>query len=184
MPYIPERKPDPSGTKEKPAGTEEKRNRRFRLLLAVFSCLLVICGALRLIRYGAELADSRRTETEFRQVYEQAEPSEEAQTTFRIMRSPTPEPAPAAAVTAAESLQPAESGSLFPEGYPDNPDLKVAERFRELRKKNPYIIGWLSADQVEEAVAQKDNRFFLKHDAAGRKNRTGAILPLENSAEI
>ena len=180
MPYIPEREPDPSGTKEKPAGTEEKLNRKLIRLLAVFSCVLVICGAFRLICYGTELAASRKTGTELRQVYEQTEPSEEVRATSRMIRSPTPQPAPAAAVTAAESPQPAESGSLLPEDYPDNPDLKVADRFRKLRKKNPYIVGWLSVDQVEEAVAQKDNRFFLKHDAAGRKNSNGAIFLDEN----
>ena len=64
----------------------------------------------------------------------------------------------------------------YPEKKPDNPKLEIPERFRSLRKKSNYIIGWISFDQVDEAVAQKDNTFFLNHDALGKRNSNGAIF--------
>ena len=37
-------------------------------------------------------------------------------------------------------------------------------------------MGWLSMDGVEEAVALKDNTYFLSHDVTGKKNVNGAIF--------
>ena len=90
--------------------------------------------------------------------------------------------APAAAgqeLQDTETLPPvseADNGVLRPVPYPDNPKLEIPERFRSLRKKSNYIIGWISFDQVDEAVAQKDNTFFLNHDALGKRNSNGAIF--------
>ena len=76
-----------------------------------------------------------------------------------------------------EMYQPEEDkDTLQAIAYPDNPNLKISERFRKLRKKGKYIIGWLSFDQVDEAVVQKDNIYFLTHDAKGKKNSNGAIF--------
>lgn len=47
---------------------------------------------------------------------------------------------------------------------------------QELRKKSEYIIGWLTMESVDEPVVQKDNSFFLDHDAAGKRNSNGAIF--------
>ena len=69
-----------------------------------------------------------------------------------------------------------ESVFLQPVPYPDNPGWKISERFRKLKKKSSYIIGWLSMDALEEAVVLKDNTFFLTHDVYGKKNANGAIF--------
>ena len=68
------------------------------------------------------------------------------------------------------------AGILQPMQYPDNPGLKMSDRFKKLRKKGRYIVGWIRFDEVDEAVAQKDNQFFLNHDATGKKNSNGAIF--------
>ena len=42
-------------------------------------------------------------------------------------------------------------------------------------------MGWLKMDDLDEPVAQKDNDFFLDHDAAGLHNINGAIFMDENT---
>ena len=65
---------------------------------------------------------------------------------------------------------------LQPVPYPDNQELSVSDRFRRLRRKGEYIVGWLTMDHLSEAVVQKDNTFFLNHDATGNNNSNGAIF--------
>ena len=67
MPYYPERKPEPSGEKQRNT-TAEKRNRLLRLSVAAFFSLLVLYGAIRLFRYQSELNDSRNTAAELRRI--------------------------------------------------------------------------------------------------------------------
>ena len=180
MPYYPEKKPEESGEKQKQTKLTEKQIRLLRLSVTVFSCLLILYGSVRLILYTADLNASRNTSRELQQIHSQEEAETEA-----IAQTQEPTPLPAVPPTAVpenpmptETQPPSEEDedTLQPSAYPDNPDLKIAERFRLLRKKGEYIIGWLSLDQVEEAVVQKDNTYFLTRDARGRKNSNGAIF--------
>ena len=176
MPYYPERKPEPSGEKQRNTTAAEKRNRLLRLSVAAFFSLLVLYGAIRLFRYQSELNESRKTTAELRRI----------QNLEEIKTESTDLPVPKETVTAAAvSSVPAATTIPSPEAssdrleavsYPDNPKWKVSERFRKLRKKGKYIIGWLSFDEVHEAVCQKDNTYFLNHDATGKRNSNGAIF--------
>jgi len=176
MPYYPERKPEPSGEKQRNTRAAEKRNRLLRLSVAAFFSLLVLYGAIRLFRYQSELNESRKTTAELRRI----------QNLEEIKTESTDLPVPKETVTAAAvSSVPAATTIPSPEAssdrleavsYPDNPKWKVSERFRKLRKKGKYIIGWLSFDEVHEAVCQKDNTYFLNHDATGKRNSNGAIF--------
>ena len=185
MPYYPEKKPDiPEETKQD-TKTTEKRRKLLSLSIAVLSCLMIAYSGIRLIRYISDLAASRQTGRELQQIRDQAEsgtdsplPAEEE----TLSPSPVPSSTP---VVAAQELQNTESplpaseaddGVLQPVSYPDNPKLEISQRFRSLRKKSKYIVGWISFDQVDEAVAQKDNTFFLTHDALGKRNSNGAIF--------
>lgn len=179
MPYYPEKKPEPSGKEQKQTKGTEKRVRLLRLSVSVFSCLLILYGSVRLILYYADLSASRNTAWEMQQIHNQEEVETE---NFSQMPEPTTLPSRSPAVVTdspmlAETYQPEENKeTLQPVVYSDNPNLKIAERFRKLRKKGKYIIGWLSFDQVDEAVVQKDNTYFLTHDAKGKKNSNGAIF--------
>ena len=176
MPYYPERKPEPSGEKQRNTIAAEKRNRLLRLSVAAFFSLLVLYGAIRLFRYQSELNDSRKTATELRRIQNQE----------GINTEPTDLPVSKVTVTAVAvfpvpaattiPLSEASSDKLEAVSYPDNPGLKMSERFKKLRKKGKYIVGWISFDEVDEAVAQKDNTFFLNHDATGKRNSNGAIF--------
>ena len=48
----------------------------------------------------------------------------------------------------------------YPNGYQMN------SRILKLRKKNEYVIGWITMDDLDEPVVMKDNTFFLTHDAS------------------
>ena len=176
MPYYPERKPESSGEKQRNTTAAEKRNRLLRLSVAAFFSLLVLYGAIRLIRYQSELNDSRNTAAELRRIQnpegiktESTDLPVSKETVTAVAVSPVP------AATPIPSPE-ASSDRLEAVSYPDNPGLKMSERFKKLRKKGKYIVGWISFDEVDEAVAQKDNTFFLNHDATGKRNSNGAIF--------
>ena len=176
MPYYPERKPESSGEKQRNTTAAEKRNRLLRLSVAAFFSLIVLYGAIRLIRYQSELNDSRNTAAELRRIQnpegiktESTDLPVSKETVTAVAVSPVP------AATPIPSPE-ASSDRLEAVSYPDNPGLKMSERFKKLRKKGKYIVGWISFDEVDEAVAQKDNTFFLNHDATGKRNSNGAIF--------
>lgn len=177
MPYYPERKPAGPAGGDKPDQTAEKRRRLLRLALVVFSCLLVGYGSARLIIYLGELNASRNTAGELRQIHDEAEietasPVPEAKAFPSASPVPEPEASPIPGTPAPESGK--NSGILPPVPYPDGP--AASDRFRRLRKKSEYIIGWIQFDDIDEPVVQKDNTFFLNHDALGKKNSNGAIF--------
>ena len=174
MPYYPERKPEPSGVKQK----KEKpyQNRFLRLAVTIVSCTLVLYGSVRLIMYYADLNASRNTSRELQQISKEETDSPSAKPEQTAVTVPLPAAAPEKKKT-EEALPATEEGILLhPVKYPDNPELKVSERFLKLRKKSGYIVGWLSFDEVNEPVVQKDNSYFLKWDATGKKNSNGAIF--------
>ena len=182
MPYIPERKPEePAQVPVKQSGEDKQSSpktvfRRMRPALVCLFAIAVVYGAVRLAGYGLEYAGSRETGRELQALYRETETVPETQT---MPPEKTAAPATAAAaVKLPETPVPeeAEKDELEAVPYPDNPDMSVPERFRRLRKKSRYIIGWLSLDNVDEAVAWKDNTYFLKHDATGKRNSNGAIF--------
>ncbi len=75
MPYYPEKKPETSG--EKQTKRTEKQIRLLRLFVAVFSCLLILYGSIRLILYYADLSASRNTARELQQIHNQKDPETE-----------------------------------------------------------------------------------------------------------
>ena len=87
----------------------------------------------------------------------------------------SPASAGSGAATAPAGPEPS-ARPYFGNTYPNNPNLQVSERFKALRRKSGYIMGWLKLDGVDEPVVQKDNSFFLTHDAMGKKNINGAIF--------
>lgn len=91
--------------------------------------------------------------------------------------------------TASEAAAPSPEAE-GPKGDPDRlPALEYENGYRvvpsiqKLRQKSSYVMGWLQMDDLEEPVAQKDNTFFLDHDAMGKKNYNGAIF-LDESVSL
>lgn len=178
MPYYPER-PDQTGKENQQKRRTEKRKMILRLSLAAVSCALIVYGAVRLIGYRSELDASRQTSRELQQINSQqvtetVPPSVSPAVITQALPAEVTQPSPAEVTPLPEK----EAGStkLLPVQYPNNPELKMSDRFKALRKKGKYIVGWIQLDGVDEAVARSDNTFFLNHDATGKKNSNGAIF--------
>ena len=61
--------------------------------------------------------------------------------------------------------------------YPDNALLSIDETFAELRKENPDVVGRLTIEGVlDEVVAQRNNTFYLTHNARGVFGNLGALF--------
>ena len=198
MPYYPERKPEepekkPPAEENGPKTQEPQAHRRLRAGLLCFFFIIALYGGIRLTGYWADLAASRETERELREIYGETEPPSDTPASSETAAPAAEETAVSFAVpaegkiretegeettgtTGTETQEEKDSGMLRRKAYPENPGLKVSERFVRLRRRSGYIIGWLSMDGVEEPVALKDNTFFLDHDAEGKRNRNGAIF--------
>ena len=170
MPYYP---PQPDDRRKDPP----KGHFPFRRALLCFSVLLISYGAVRLIAYGADWLSSRRTAQEMRDM---AAAPEETSGTFPEAIPITDDPAASPAVASNPAFPAIPQDAAVPSDilpvveYPGG--LQVNPRIRNLRKKSEYIIGWLTMDDLDEPVTLKDNSFFLNHDAAGNRNRNGAIF--------
>ena len=203
MPYYPEREHERNEEKRAPG---RKKGLRPALVLAMaFSVILIICGGVQLISYIAELAASREISSELKQIHDKGEEDKgteppvngeaadaqvipgggegaetEKTATREAEKADSPETVTVEQSSTAEATEgktaSAASDKLPAVPYPDNPGLRVSDRFIALGKKSGYIIGWLSMDGVDEAVVLKDNTFFLNHDAMGRRNSNGAIF--------
>lgn len=185
MPYIPE---EQQRKAEQEAGRQrEQRSRLLRVILLVVFSGMVIYSLIRLGGYGLDLLNSRKTSQELRDAWEATDIPEVTAEAEGGTQNPTgtPEPAETATQAPANTAAPTEAptpetdekaAQAFGNRYPDNPKLKVSSRFQNLRKKSGYIMGWLKLDGVDEAVVQKDNTFFLNHDAMGNRNVNGAIF--------
>jgi len=179
MPYIPE---EQQRKTEQEAGRQRQRRSRLihAVLLAVFTGM-VLFGMVRLGEYGLDLINSMKTSRELREVWQETEEpvTETVSEPVTDTPAPTATPAPETTETIPEeetAPEQEEKPAAFGNRYPDNPKLKVSEKFQKLRKKSGYIMGWLTMEGVDEAIVQLDNSFFLNHDAMGNKNYNGAIF--------
>ena len=113
MPYYPEKKPEESGETQR--NTSEKRLRLLRLSIAVFSCLLVLYGAIRLILYQSDLNASRNTSMELRELQhrEESTPEPTALPTPEATAMATPIPSVTETVSSVACLFFTFAGSSF-----------------------------------------------------------------------
>ena len=181
--YFPEEAPDSSPEKKKTL----LKGRLRSLLTFVCAGVFVVCVVL-LIRYFADIAQAKNASEELRQTYRSGLSDPEKNV------SPTESPVEEAAApiftadTSPEVTPPAETAAPFaaqwPTGYADNPQLRISESFQKLRQQNRDVVGWLSIEDVlDEPVMQRDNAYYLTHDASGKKNATGALF-LDESCNL
>ena len=153
-----------------------------RALMLVACAVVFVTSGFLLVRYFANIVVTRRASQQLEQVYAEA-----------IQSTHTPEPtataAPAPAVTSAPAstvapLAEPSAAELWPSQYPSNPSLRVSSVFYELQRQNPDIVGWLKIDGVlEEAVVQRDNSYYLTHNALKQRSVTGALF-LDESCDL
>lgn len=173
-----------------PAPQKPKKPRRvfpFRLvMLVVCICVFAVSAGL-LIRYFSNIAASRKASRQMEEIYAAAVeeiPSPTASPTA------TPEPAQTPALSAVkQTAQPKPTSlptvqELWPSRYPGNPTLRVSSAFYQLQQQNPDIIGWLKIDGVvDEPVLQRDNSYYLTHNALKQRSVTGALF-LDESCDL
>ena len=193
--------------REKMPTRTESENRTSRRIRAVRFCALaaaLVCGA-GLAAYGIFALRAGRTNAELGKIYRAApavsaaapvsarETREEARTRDYVPVTPPPEGAeeikegpgtvPPATQVPRVTAEPA-GERLKPGYYPGNPYLAVSPRFKALREKNGDIVGWLTVDGlIDTAVVQRDNAFYLTHDALGNRNINGAVF-LEETIDL
>ncbi len=151
-----------------------RRFRWGRTILLIVSVSLVIVGIVELKTYFSNLIGSDQTAESLREIYrEQTEvPRINVPTISQVHVTPVPA---RSQVMIVKSDEPA--NMLKEVKYPNNPKLQISSRFRALQKKNRDIAGWLTiGDLLDEAVVQRDEVFYMNHDALGKKNVNGAIF--------
>ena len=154
-----------------------RQDRRLRLLLLLAGLALAVFGLVRLIGYGRDWLASRHTSRELQAVYHDAPMEEPALFTAEPTAAPTPAPTEAALSDQAAVSSPSPVPRLEKMDYPNNPRLQISSRFKALRRESKYIIGWLSMGTLlDEPVMQRDDTFYLTHDAKGWENVNGAIF--------
>ena len=191
MAYYP---PKPERQEEKPpepVSRKKVRPLRDRILLCV--CVFFVAyGAVRLAGYGIELASSNRTRDELKAAAEATEMPREEPTPAAAAEQAAPAGIPTEIPTArppetqepearaqAPAPAPEPASVLLPDvSYPEGTE--ISNRFKKLRKKSKYIVGWITMNNLDEPVVQKNNTYFLNHDAMGGKNSNGAIFLDEN----
>ena len=141
------------------------------LCAAVFA----VCAFL-LIRYAVQYRQAGEASQALQEIYH-AEEIHEPLPTAAPAHSASPVPT-AVLLPAATPLHAAETTPAPWQGnYPLNPYLAVRSPFTELQKKNPDIIGWLTAEGLlDQAVVQRDNEYYLKRDYLKKSNDNGALF--------
>lgn len=180
MPYYPPR-PEESSDHLSSDCSVHRRNILRRTLICA-SVLLIVYGAVRLIGYGSDLVASRQTASELREIAAETDDPEESAlpaepATELPVREAAISPAPPADET--EGV-PVRSDVLPVVNYPNGYEL--VSRIQKIRKKSEYVIGWITMEELDEPVAQKDNSFFLNHDATGKRNGNGALFMDEGTS--
>ena len=155
----------------------EKRGRfRWdRLILVIVFGGLILYGMVKFVGYGIDLLSSALTSRELQRVYHDEEQTETIASV--ITQAPETLPPATAMPTSTVASTPTAKPTLSTVKYPANPDTQISRRFKALRKENKDIVGWLTVNTLlDEPVVQRDEVFYMDHDALGKKNVNGAIF--------
>jgi len=181
----------PQVTQQQKKGPKQAASYRpllFRRLFLLVCVAVFALSAFLLIRYFVNILITRQASGHLEQVYQSAlQDAETAASALETVPTENPVPTiqPAAnstqKVSASVQTAPPSVKEWWPDKYPDNPTLRVSSVFYELQRQNPDIVGWLKIDGVlEEAVVQRDNEYYLTHNALRQKSVTGALFLDEN----
>ena len=145
--------------------------------LFIMCALVFFFSGYHLVRYFSDISRAKNRSQDLREIYtsSQTEVSPSADLTA------TPEATSTPGTTATPAPKPSPAAKKFseywPSQYANNPELVIDDSFQKLRQENRDIVGWLSIDGVlDEPVLQRDNAFYLTHDASQAKNVTGALF--------
>lgn len=165
---------------------QSRRKRALAVLGTIGLGMVFLFSAVNLISYGVEYAQHLISSAELRQVYySEAAAEEQSIAAPTVVPTAIPTATPAAVLADVPQAFPAPTSlpSSTPQArlpkvrYPGNPYGIISGRFQKLRRQNEDIIGWLTiSEQVDEAVVQRNNTYYLDRDYRGYHNKNGAIF--------
>lgn len=172
------------GRPRKTARIFQFKPRRHRLrawAIAFFAILFVVC-ATNLISYVIDYHKTQQTSAALREAYYAEDEMETPSSTQLPHETPelivTPAPSDTPDVTATPPIK------LETVCYPGNYYASISSRLQKIRRQNKDIIGWLTInDLIDEAVVQRDNKYYLDRDYRGYHNVNGAIF-LDESCDL
>lgn len=175
----------PRQPKKAPCSSRKNVLLRYGALALCTAVFLV--SAFFLIRYFGNIAATRRASRELEAVYASMNAPSGTPAVTQTSQN-TPQPAHTAAPSSSPELGTLHAApaaeEIWPTRYPNNPSLRVSAVFYELQRKNEDIVGWLKIDGVlEEAVCQRDNSYYLTHNALKQKSVTGSLF-LDESCDL
>lgn len=186
--YFPEQTSSQSSVQKKQASLFRKERLKLlfshintvRLALLIL-CAIVFCTCLFLLsRYVFDILLSRSASKQLENIHASAQ--QEIPLTSQTPYIPAVTPVPNASNTHSDTTEsfPAVN-EIWPTTYASNPNLRVSSVFYQLQAQNEDIVGWLKIDGVlEEAVLQRDNEYYLTHNALKQRSVTGALFLDEN----
>ena len=135
----------------------------------LYDCLILLAGVVALISiihivsyHGQKRNDQQSTE-ELNEIMEAA-------TTIPIVEEPTAKPI----ITPTPTDMPSK---LLVVAYEKKDNDARIEGIKALSEQHEDIIGWIKIEgMLDEAVVQRDNEYYLDHDATGKKNINGALF--------
>lgn len=187
-----------------------KRPPTGRMVFMAVCAVVFVASTVLLINYYGNINRAKQATAQLRDIYALSSPSPEAEGQAMLQASQLPTAAateatasteptasnpaaipasqsPTAQLNVIATAAPADVDEvlsftdLWPSSYENNPELRISKSFETLRQQNRDIVGWLTIEGVlDEPVLQRDNDFYLTHDATGAENVTGALFLDEN----
>lgn len=175
-----------------PANSASPKRRLPFLWGMVLCSLVLVVSAGMLIRYYSQIHRANNASGQLRELYNAASSTATEQAPSHAPVPAFADTAPSATVQTVTTPVPADASTSnhsitadflaqWPSHYPGNEQLRIQEKFTPLRRENRDVVGWLTIEGVvDEPVFQRDNSYYLTHDATGAKNPTGALFLDEN----
>lgn len=146
--------------------------------LIVCACVVIVC-AVMVVNYAIDYIHSRQLNDSLAAQYHasstevptQTQPSAPAMTADALPdSSAAPEQPPTVTDVPKTTYDPWG-------GYPDNPYREILPQFKTLQATNRDICGWITiGSDLDQAVVQRDNTYYLTRDYMGQSNVNGAIF--------
>ena len=140
---------------------------RLGKLVMVLAAAGFVFALIELANYGLQALRSRQQAAVLQQANLLA-----IQEAAAYTASPTPQAASAASPLAADSSPSTASPTATPITFKI-----MSPRFAKLKQQNQDIVAWLTIpEQLDIAVVQRDNTYYLNRDYLGYHNDNGAIF--------
>ena len=141
-------------------------------LLIVFAGLFLLFSVIHLINYYGQKDKDEKNTTDMLAIIESVEPQNAIATTNPIPETPTPSIMPTTIPASLELIR--YNDTTISE---QTANTERIEEIKALKERYEDIVGWITIDGVvNEAVVQRDNVFYLNHDASGNSNINGALF--------